>query len=207
MKKLIFLLLCALLLLTGCTAKPPSPLSAFSSDMKSPCLIPVEATDDSLRMLDVLGQHRKHDSVLFDFIAPADTKHLIITQWELSDGQWQIYESDKLALDAVSGRIALSWTQLYQAANIVLQAGDRTIAVSHDNPPLPARTGVQTMTMLQSMETPLTLETEFPLMMEVITNQETSPVQPLECWQEVSRYTGHESVCLVTLRFSATPLE
>lgn len=217
MKRLIlFLLLLALLLLTGCSE---STLLDFTSGIKDAAnslltpeaavslLSPVDNTAENLLLMDALGQNRKHDSRIFDFNAPDGAQRMIITQWEWVDGQWTTPGGRMLLLTDEQGRLGLNWDSLCAPVGIVVRSGGQTFAVSRSVAEGERPIGEQTVTIFQSMDTEITMEKDIPLVMQIITNAEEPPVIPLECWQEPERFAGHEGVYLVTVRFSMEPTD
>ncbi len=170
-------------------------------------LVPVELTSKSLELLNTLGSNRKHESCIFDFTAPEGTKQVSIMQWELKDGEWGVYEGDHLVLNRTKGRIGLSWDELCNGANVVLRTDENIFAISHHNPEDFSVSGLETITIFQRMDTEIVLEQEIPLLMQIVTNAAEAPIVPLNCYPETERYAGHEQVTLVTVRFSAVPLE
>ncbi len=205
---LVLLMLC-LLTLSGCSegAILDHAAELFSPKSAAPMLVSVELTEKSLELLNTLGSNRKHDNCIFDFTVPEGTKQVSIMQWELKDGEWVIYEGDHLVLNRTKGRIGLSWDALCNDANVVLRTDEYTLAISHHNPEDYSVSGLQTVTILQSMDTEIVLEQEIPLLMQIVTNAVEAPIIPLNCYPETERYAGHEQVTLVTVRFSAVPLE
>lgn len=217
-KGILLLLLClSLLVLTGCSEESLSDLATtlkdagaalLSQEPAAPRLIPVDSTMENLTLLDALGQNRKHDDRLFDFIAPAGTQHIVITNWEWKDGQWVTPGGgSKLLLPELQGRLGLSWDRLCDAVNIVLRTREQTFAVARSVPDRESPTGKQTVTIFQSMTVDVVPEKEIPLVMQIVTNADEPPVIPLECWAEPERYAGHVDVRLVTVRFSTEPME
>lgn len=212
-KRILLALLClSLLFLSGCTEESLSDLAAGLKDAgasllnpepSAPLLSPVDNTVENLLLLDALGQNRKHDSRIFDFTAPEGTQQVIITPWELKDGQWDTPGGRSLLLTSTKGRLGLSWDMLYDPAGIVLRTEEQTFAVSRTTSEWDHPTGMQTVTIFQSTNVEIILDREIPLVMQIITNAEEPPVIPLECWQEPERYAGHVDVRLVTVRFSA----
>lgn len=217
MKRLLLLLLLfSLLLLTGCSESTLSGITAdlqdaanslLSPEAAAPQLSPVDNTADNLTLMDALSQNRGHDSRIFDFTAPEGAQKVVITQWEWVDGEWVNPGSRTLVLTSGQGRLGLSWDSLCDPVGIVLRSGGQTFAMSRSVPEWTHPTGEQTLTILQSMDVEITPETEIPLVMQIITNAQEPPVIPLECWQEPERYAGHVDVRLVTVRFSAEPME
>lgn len=217
MKRLLLcLLLLSLLLLTGCsestlygitTDLQDAANSLLSPESGMPRLFPVDNTADNLTLLDALGQNRGHDSRIFDFTAPEGAQKITITQWEWVDCQWQTSGGRTLPLTDERGRLGLSWNSLCDPVGIVVRSGGQTYAVSRSVPEWTRPTGEQTVTIFQSMDIAIAPEAEIPLVMQIITNAQEPPVIPLECWQEPERYAGHVDVRLVTVRFSAEPME
>lgn len=217
MKRVLLALLCAsLLVLSGCTEGSLSDLTAglrdagaslLAAEPSVPRISPVGNTPENLALFDALGANRKHDSCIFDFTAPEGAQQVVITQWELKDGQWDVFEADTLALTNAKGRLGFSWDMLYNDANVVLRTEETTFAVGHANPEWDYPTGEQTVTIFQSMDTEIVLDEEIPLLMQIITNNAEAPVIPLECWQETERYAEHADIRLVTVRFSTEPME
>lgn len=216
-KRILLLLLClSLLMLTGCSEATLSDLtsgirdaaeSLLTPEFAAPLLIPVDNTAENLDLMDALGQNRKHNSRLFDFTAPDGAQKLIITQWEWVDGQWQTSGDRTLELSDVQGRLGLSWDSLCYPIGIVLRTGGQTFAVSRNVPEWAQPVGEQTVTIFQSMDVELKPGKDIPLVMQIISNAQEPPVIPLECWQEPERYAGHVDIRLVTVRFSAEPME
>lgn len=213
---LLVLLLLSLLVLSSCTKASLTDLAAGLKDAGSsllapepdaPILRPVDWTAENLALLDALGENRMHDKHIFDFTAPDGTQKVIVTQWELKDGQWVTPGGRTLLLSNAKGRLGLSWNRLCDPAGIVLRTEEQTFAVSRTVPAWDYPTGERTVTMFQSMNVEIALDTEIPLVMQIVTNAEELPVIPLECWQETERYAGHVDVRLVTVRFSAEPME
>lgn len=217
MKRLILCcLLLSMLLLTGCSESTLSDFttniqdaaqSLLTPDSPTPHLSPVDNTAENLTLMDALGRNRQHDSRMFDFIAPDGAQKLIITQWEWEDGQWQTSGGRTLSLSDVQGRLGLNWDSLCDPVGIVLHTGGQTFAVSRNVPEQKRPTGEQMVTIFQSMDVEIVLEEDIPLVMQIVTNAQESPVIPLECWREPQRYAGHVDVRLVTVHFSAEPME
>lgn len=212
----LLLLILSLLLLSSCSDASLSDLTAGIKDAADslltpesvpPLLSPVDNTAENLTLMDALGQNRKHDSRIFDFSAPVGTQKIIVTQWELADGQWSTPGGRTLLLTSEQGRLGLNWDSLCDPVGIVVRAGGQTFSVSRTVPAWEHPTGEQTVTILQSMDIEIKLEEDIPLVMQIITNAQEPPVIPLECWQEPERYAGHADVRLVTVRFSAEPME
>ena len=216
-KRILLVFLClSLLVVSGCTEASLTDLAAGLKDAGSsllapepaaPRLSPVDNTPENLALLDALGQHRMHDSRIFDFTAPEGTQKVIITQWELRDGQWVTPGGRALLLPGLQGRLGLSWDNLCSPIGIVLRAEGTTFAVSRTAPAQERPVGEQMVTMFQSMDVEIPRDTEIPLMMQIVTNAQEPPVIPLEYWQETERYAGHADVRLVTVRFSTEPME
>lgn len=212
---LIFLML-SLLLLTGCSDSRLSDITdgikdaantLLSPEASAPQLSPVDNTADNLTLMDALGQNRGHDSRIFDFTAPEGTQKVVVTHWEWVDGQWSTPGGRTLLLTDEQGRLGLSWDSLCDPVGVVVRSGEQTFAVARAVPEWDYPSGEQTVTIFQSMDVEITPETEIPLVMQIITNAPEPPVIPLEYWQEPEHYAGHVDVRLVTVRFSAEPME
>ena len=113
MKKLLVLALLLALLLTGCGA-----------EKKGMQIEKAKLTRAEENLARLLGTAHGNE-LLYDFSVDENVESLQINAYELIDGQWQLFSGGGgLALNAKSGRIALSFEKLGEGLRTAIQTGD-----------------------------------------------------------------------------------
>ena len=191
MKRLLPLLL-ALLMLSGCSAKPS--------------IAPAKLSKDEQALLRMFGQGYPHQ--VFDFTAPEGAVGVIIRRQHLQDGQW-VTASHYLHVTEKTGRIAISFDDLAAGLHCaILQKGEvesnsatRSAAVDF--------AGMFTATQTLRASTAAPLNTEVPLLMQLRKAgiEMPTPGAAMADYPNAASFADYDHVYIVTAAFTDKPLQ
>lgn len=208
MKRLLFiLLLCTVLLLTGCADQSPPAAANPDRYIQSAQLTPQE---ELIRLLSSQGR----TASLYDFQLGSCDPSLTVNVYMLEDNQWVLYtggSSFHLPAQNGSGRFALNYGPLTEGI-VTTMVDERGGVMSLRQAPAEILCDVSGLTVSTTALSGLAEvqpDEEIPLLMQLITSQllEDTPETAFSLQPDEMAALGHEYVFLVTASFSLQPLE
>ena len=192
MKRLLPLLL-ALLMLTGCSAKPSIRPAALSKDEQA-----------LLRMFDP-----SYPNQVFDFTAPQGAVGLIIRRQHLLDGEW-VSASYYLNVTEKTGRIAISFDNLADGLHCaILQKGETesTTSVRQGTAERAVHTFTATETLLAAADAPLNAEVPLLMQLHKAGTEMPFPGAAMADYPNAAAFSAYDDVYIVTAAFTDKPLQ
>lgn len=165
---------------------------------------PTELTQAEMDMLDLMGmQWGVH---IYDFTAPEDAKTVVLTLWELEDGQWASRTTATISLEdyGMAGRIALQSTDcLGFDLYMCLWTPDGYTSIGSDDE-MPEELWVMNMAVEDLWEQAnVALEDVQPLLMEFLCDEVEMPETGLHLWAQPEALGVFDGVYAVTVQFIA----
>ena len=207
-RKLLLLLLGAILLLTGCAPQPATD----AADKPAMYIEPAQLTEQEELIKALASQGRS--CLLYYFQLGKDEHSVTICVYHLENGQWALYTGGNqlyLPSQEGKGRFALSFGPLTEG--IITSTVDERNGIGSLRQ-APAEivydiAGLNTETAASTALAEIRYDEELPLALQFITSKlhEVEPSPVLSFHPEDLAMLGHEHVFLVTATFSKTTHE
>ncbi len=149
---------------------------------------------------------------IYDFVVDDTIKSLEITGYKLTDGKWDVYFKDKLALSEPKGRIGFFYDKLYKETRISFQNSQGTSSSSRkssENFEDLESLGYSGMTL--SDRHSIVCQEEIPVALQIFSSKNSiscilrSSIEELMDYYENTE-PDHEAVFAVTVKFSSEKL-
>lgn len=190
MKRILFLMLCAVLLLTGCTQQ------------QKPAMYMEPAEAQPL--------HQASFSQTYDFRLDDSLKSVVMEIWELQDGQWTDLGGGRIGASLREGQFALAFDDLPKGVTYSVGGASYTYTVNKDFAVAfapAADNGLYTTFLSQLRE--IAYETPIPVAMQIYTTNQSTEYIGADFFHQPDLLAseGHDHVYAVTLTFSTTTME
>ncbi|MDF3000893.1 MAG: hypothetical protein K0Q48_1012 [Bacillota bacterium] len=191
---MLFLVVFACCLLSSCEGAAKKPTMY---------LAPAKLSEAEEKLANLLGEDGTN--YIYDFKLSDTVKSVQVNTYELKDGAWQLIAGGGgYAFSDERGRLALAFDKLETGMRIALQGEKSNSSTTYASEPSAESTQMSSATSWLQNSEELLYEKEIPLVVQVLTTQNSISAHGLEAFENPEEYAkyGYEHVFAVTIRFS-----
>ena len=195
----ILLTMCLIFGLCACSHSEQTPAEMY--------IEPAQLTQEEKNVADLLGLNTGQR--IFDFVVDDSVQTIRVNTYRLIDGKWALEAGGGgQAFTDKTGRLALSFDKLAEGIRIAIQSAHSNGSTSYQSEPEENLIGMGYATSILSEKTEIAYETEIPLAIQVVTNQNEIVSYQVDYFAQPEEYEklGYEGVFAVTIYFSQKPL-
>ena len=166
-------------------------------------LAPAELSEAEEKLAKLLGEDGTN--YIYDFKLNDTVKSIQVNTYELKDGTWQLFAGGGgYAFSDDKGRLALAFDNLKAGVRIALQGEKDNSATTYASEPLEESEQMSRATSWLQNSEEILYEKEIPLVVQVLTTQNSISSYGVEAFENPEEYAkhGYEHVYAVTIRFS-----
>lgn len=141
---------------------------------------------------------------IYDFKLDNNVRSVQVNTYELINGAWKLVSGGGQAFSDDKGRLALGFENLAQGLRVALQSEHNSGSTQYSTEPTEDFTGMARATSILNDLTEITYEQEIPLVIQILTAQNSVSSYNVEYFFTPDEYEkhGYEHIYAITIRFS-----
>lgn len=161
-----------------------------------------QLSDQEESIVQLLGANREQH--IYDFKLDNHVKSVQVNTYELIDGAWKLVGGGESAFSDEKGRLALYFENIVEGLSVAIQSKNSSGSTHYSTESTQDFTGITRATTALHDLTEIVYEQEIPLVIQILTSQNSVNLYGVEYFFTPNLYEkhGYEHIYAITVRFS-----